>query len=171
MTDPVAVSSALERATPDDAGQIAALRMAVALDLTTRFGTGHWSATVTENGVQRCIATSAVFVVRQRSAVIATLRLATRKPWAIDVAYFTPCGRPLYLSDMAVHPSAQHQGVGRRCLDEARRIGAEWPAESIRLDAYDAPAGAGGFYAKCGFREVGRVSYRGNPLIYFELML
>ena len=171
MIDPVAVASPLERATPDDAGSIAALRMAVALDLTARFGTGHWSATITENGVRRGIDTSAVFVVRQRSAIIATLRLASRKPWAIDVAYFTPCARPLYLTDMAVHPSAQHRGIGRRCLEEARRIGADWPAESIRLDAYDAPAGAGRFYAKCGFREVGRVSYRNTPLIYFELML
>jgi hypothetical protein len=46
-----------------------------------------------------------------------------------------------------------------------------WPSQAIRLDAYDADAGAGGFYAKCGFREVGRVTYRTVPLIYFELLL
>ena len=32
-------------------------------------------------------------------------------------------------------------------------------------------AGAGSFYAKCGFREVGRVRYRTVPLIYFEMLL
>lgn len=41
----------------------------------------------------------------------------------------------------------------------------------MRLDAYDADAGAGGFYAKCGFLEAGRVTYRKVPLVYFELML
>jgi hypothetical protein len=46
-----------------------------------------------------------------------------------------------------------------------------WPGDAIRLDAYDAEAGAGKFYAKCGFRERGRVVYRKTPLIYFELIL
>jgi hypothetical protein len=28
--------------------------------------------------------------------IVTTLRLATKKPWAIDVAYFTPTKRPLH---------------------------------------------------------------------------
>jgi len=39
------------------------------------------------------------------------------------------------------------------------------------LDAYDATAGAGWFYAKCGFRETGRVTYRNVPLRCYELTL
>ena len=31
--------------------------------------------------------------------------------------------------------------------------------------------GAGDFYRKCGFREVGSATYRSAPLIYFELIL
>jgi GNAT superfamily N-acetyltransferase len=58
--------------------------------------------------------------------------------------------------------------VGRRCLEQALRIARDWSADAIRLDAYDAEAGAGAFYRKCGFREVGRTSYKGNPLVYFE---
>ena len=33
-----------------------------------------------------------------------------------------------------------------------------------------APAGAGEFYRKCGYTHVGGKSYRGVPLLYFELM-
>ena len=33
------------------------------------------------------------------------------------------------------------------------------------------PRGGGEFYAKCGYREMGRVTYRGAPLIYHELLL
>ena len=44
-------------------------------------------------------------------------------------------------------------------------------ADAIRLDAYDAEAGAGEFYVKCGFREVGRVAYRGVPLTYYERLI
>jgi len=41
----------------------------------------------------------------------------------------------------------------------------------VRLDAYDGPSGGGPFYAKCGFRELGRTVYRGVPLVYFERIL
>jgi hypothetical protein len=37
--------------------------------------------------------------------------------------------------------------------------------------AHDASGGAGGFYERCGYTEVGRKAYRGNPLIYFERRL
>jgi GNAT superfamily N-acetyltransferase len=155
-----------------DAAELAELRTAVADDLTRRFGPGHWSAPVTETGERRSIATSRVLVARDAAgAIIGTLRLAPKKPWAIDKAYFAPVQRPLYLTDMAVAPWLQRRGTGRRILQEAKAIAAAWPADAIRLDAYDAPAGAAPFYAKCGFREVGRVSFRGVPLVYFELLL
>jgi GNAT superfamily N-acetyltransferase len=72
---------------------------------------------------------------------------------------------------MAIEPTLQRQGIGRRCMKEAARLARSWPADAIRLDAYDADAGAGRFYAKCGFREVGRITYRSAPLIYYELVL
>jgi GNAT superfamily N-acetyltransferase len=63
----------------------------------------------------------------------------------------------------------QKQGVGRALLEEATKIAREWPADAIRLDAWDAKAGAGPFYAKCGYREVAHATYKTAPLIYFEL--
>jgi ribosomal protein S18 acetylase RimI-like enzyme len=111
-----------------------------------------------------------VLVARRDALVVGVLRLETKKPWAIDKNYFVPVSRPLYLLDMAVDPPVQRQGIGRRLLAEAVAV-ATVSADSIRLDAYDHPAGAGGFYAKCGFKEVGRVTYRGTPLIYYELVL
>jgi GNAT superfamily N-acetyltransferase len=115
--------------------------------------------------------TSSVFVAREANEIVATLRLATKKPWAIDTKYFAAARRPLYLIAMAVAPARQGRGLGRRCLEEAARIAREWPADAIRLDAYNARAGAGGFYARCGYTEVGRRTYRDAPLIYYELRL
>jgi GNAT superfamily N-acetyltransferase len=155
-----------------DAAELATLRTAVAEQLTRQFGTGHWSSAVTDKGVLTSIKTSRVLVARgDDAAIIATLRLATKKPWAIDKAYFADVACPLYLTDMAVAPHMQRQGVGRRLLHETRAVAAAWPANAIRLDAYDNAAGAGPFYAKCGYREAGRVTYRGVPLLYFELLL
>ena len=161
---------ALVEATPEDAATVAALRAAVAERLTRDFGQGHWSTVASERSVINDLRISKVFIAREGKRIIATLRLATRKPWAIDQSYFTDCVRPLYLSDMAVDPERQRSGIGRQCLAEARRIARNWPADAIRLDAYDAAAGAGEFYAKCGYRETGRVTYRRTPLVYYEMI-
>lgn len=161
----------LELATDDDAAVIADLRNAVNEHLTLRHGKGSWSGCVTDRGVRSDMKRGSVFVARDAGRVIGTLTLSTRKPWAIDKSYFGPSKKPLYLTSMAVEPALQRRGVGRRCLDEARRIATDWPADAIRLDAFDSVAGAGEFYSKCGYREVGRVMYRNTPLIYFEMLI
>lgn len=159
----------LEIATPEDVAAVASLRRAVAADLTFRFGRGHWSGGGSERGVLSDMRSGRVYVARAKEGLLATLMLATRKPWAIDTSYFSACRRPLYLTSMAVEPGMQRRGIGRLCVGEAIGICREWPADAVRLDAYDAGAGAGEFYRKCGFQEVGRVTYRGSPLIYFEM--
>lgn len=162
---------ALDKAHAQDVVAIAALRTAVAVRLTRDFGPGHWSAPATETGVRRDLATPGLYVAREGGRLVATLRLAAKKPWAIDPAYFTDVPSPLYLTSMAVDPDRQRQGIGRACMEEAVRLAREKAASSIRLDAYDAPAGAGAFYAKCGFKDVGHVVYRETPLTYYELLL
>ncbi len=161
----------LTLATTDDAPELAALHCAVADHLTSTFGSGPWSGKTSEKGVRYAMRQSQVFIARQDGQIIATLRLQTKKPWAIDTKYFSKCEKPLYLLAMAVLPNQQRQGIGRRCLEEAERIARGFPAGAIRLDAYDASAGAGPFYARCGYRRVGRASYRGVPLIYYESLL
>jgi GNAT superfamily N-acetyltransferase len=161
----------LEPASATDAAALATLHRAVADHLTQLHGRGPWSFRTSEKGVRFAMRTSRVFVAQLGTELVGTLRLTTRKPWAIDTSYFSPCERPLYLLGMAITPARQRQGLGRLCLQEVRRIAVAWPADSIRLDAYDAKAGAGGFYARCGWVETGRASYRGAPLIYYELPL
>lgn len=161
----------LETATAADAGDLVRLHLGVNQHLTARYGTGPWSSGLTEKGVLFGMRTSKVYVARDGDKLIATFRLATKKPWAIDRSYFSASQRPLYLTSMAVDAAEQRKGIGTFCIHEARRIGKEWPADAIRLDAFDADAGAGGFYEKCGFREVGRSSFRNTPLIYFEMLL
>jgi GNAT superfamily N-acetyltransferase len=164
----------LATATNSDAAELAALHTAAAQELTRQYGQGFWSSGRTERGVLselRRPKFSRIVVARTNRRIVGTLRLATKKPWAIDTAYFTAANRPLYLTGMAVHPDVQRWGVGRFLLKEVEAIARAWPADAIRLDAFDAAAGAGVFYAKCGFREVARVTYKHDPLVYFEWML
>jgi GNAT superfamily N-acetyltransferase len=167
-TDKLSFSSA----TADDAAALVRLHIDVAHLLTSRHGEGHWSQFRTGKGILRSIEKSRIIVARDAPEhIVGTLELATKKPWAIDRAFFTPVKRPLYLLNMAVEISRQRHGVGRQLLAEAARVARDWPAQSIRLDAYDAPAGAGEFYARCGYQERGRKVYRGVPLVYYEWLI
>jgi len=154
-----------------DAPELAALHNSANEDLTKRFGQGPWSTLATEKHVLFNMRHKRIIVARKGKRIVGTLNLQTKKPWAIDVSYFTPVKKSIYLTGMAVIPAIQKQGVGRALLEEAINQTREWPVDAIRLDAWDANAGAGPFYAKCGYREVAKVVYKRNPLTYFELVL
>jgi GNAT superfamily N-acetyltransferase len=157
-------------ATARDMSSIVVLRIAVAGRLTAEHGHGHWSRLARAKGVQSDMQNSKLFVAYDGPRIIASLRLTRRKPWAIDPSYFAKSKRPIYLLSMAVLPELQRQGIGRQCLNWVRED-CEHTADAIRLDVYDGPVGAGPFYAKCGFENVGCTVYRGVPLAYFELLL
>ena len=161
----------LGAASEADAAAIAAMRNAAAERLTAEFGRGPWSAPTTEAAVRRAFESSRVLVACAGGSVVGALRLSARKPWSIDPRLFTSVEQAIYLTEMVIAPAQQRRGTGRLLVDQAARIARAWPGDALRLDAWDAPAGAGEFYEKCGFREVGRGRYRGAKLIYFERLL
>ena len=168
LRPPAHSSTYLEVATLRDAAAIAALRTGAGAELTRVHGKGPWGGQGTERGVRFEMTRGVVYIVREGRRMVATLAISRRKPWAIDPAYFSASRSPLYLTSVAVAPDRQRKGIGRRCVEETKVVAADWRADALRLDAFDAVAGAGGFYASCGMREVGRVVYRRAPLVYFE---
>ena len=156
---------------PARVAEVAELHRITAGDLVQRFGTGPWKRGAGGAGIARALTRGKVLVGTVEGAVVASLTLSTQKPWAIDPGYFHVSHSPIYLTDMVVHPRHQRTGLGRTLLEAAAALGRVWPGDAIRLDAYDAAAGGGGFYRKCGYTEVGRKVYRGTPLIYYELLL
>jgi ribosomal protein S18 acetylase RimI-like enzyme len=161
---------ALTRATPADARALLELRERTAAYLAKQHGRKRRASRATIRSVLWELKRGdVIWVLKQGDALVASLVLGTRKPWSIDASFFAHASHPIYLTSMNVAPEVQRQGVGRLCLEEAKRLVREWPGDAIRLDAFDRDDGAGDFYRKCGFREVARVRYRGTPLIYFEL--
>ena len=158
-------------ATESDAPALARLSTAAHMHLLEKHGRDTSKCLVKETTMLSALKSSRFLVARFQGELVAMLCLQKKKPWAIDPAYFTPVPAPVYLTNMAVAPTWQRQGVGRQLLNEAHVIVRNWPGDAIRLDAYDNETGAGGFYAKCGYRERGRVVYRKTPLIYFEWVL
>ena len=155
-------------ATPADVPRIAALLNAAAGALAARFGDGPWARLTHEAAVLRGLPHAHVRLGVLGRQVVSTLRLATKKPWAIDVTYFTPATLPLYVTSLAVAVPVQRQGVGRAALRDAEAVARTLGADALRLDAYDAPASASAFYAAAAFTDRGRRSYRGVPLQYWE---
>ena len=155
-------------ATLSDAAALAALRTDVARDMTQRFGEGAWSAAPIEPDVARQVNMSRVLVARRGAEIVGTIRLVRALAEAIDTSAFTQVTTALYVLGLAVAPTARSQGVGRCLMDAAKDTARAWPAQALWLDAYEHSAGAGPFYLKCGFRAVGRTTYREMPLIYYE---
>lgn len=164
---PLTISFASE----DDIPQLLQLRLAVDADQNRRFGNDRWSTRVSEKSVARALRSSRVLIAKQEGRTVGTMRMDTTKPWAIDLAYFTPVTRAVYLHDVDVEPQLQRTGIGRRLMDRAKAVARELPVEAIRVDAFDGQSGAGPFYEKCGFTEVGRKVYRSVPLVYLEYLL
>jgi GNAT superfamily N-acetyltransferase len=157
-------------ATDADIAALLKLRLAVDADQARRFGDDRWWTTISEKSVARGLKSSRVVVARRRGLIIGALRMETKKPWAIDLRYFTPVRRAVYLHDVNVEPGLQRSGIGRKLVARAKTVARKWPVDAVRLDAYDGPSGGAPFYRKCGFTEVGRTVYRGVPLVYFEFV-
>jgi GNAT superfamily N-acetyltransferase len=126
----------LSTAVQADAPELAALHTCVSAELTQRYGRGPWSWATTERGVLSDMRHARVVIARKGKNIVGTLHLPTKKPWAIDVSYFTPVKKALYLTRMAVIPALQQQGIGRLLLDEAVKHTRAWPADAIRLDSF-----------------------------------
>jgi GNAT superfamily N-acetyltransferase len=157
-------------ATEGDALALKALHNAVSGAFLRSYRSGPWSVT-TETDMLLLIRNSRCIVAWSFWSIVGTLHLRTTKPWPVHIPYFTRVKKALYLTDMAVFPTKQRQGIGRMLLEEAVKQARAWSADAIRVDAFAAAAGASGFYAKCGFREVCRVRYSRGWMVYFELVL
>jgi len=157
-------------ATEADLAALLQLRLAVDADQAQRFGDRRWITAINEKSVARGLKSSRTLVATRRGRIIAALRMETKKPWAIDLSYFTPACKAVYLHDVNVDPSLQRSSIGRELIERTRTVAKEWPVDAIRVDTYDGAAGAAAFYEKCGFQTVGRKLYRGVPLVYLELV-
>ncbi|REE81527.1 acetyltransferase (GNAT) family protein [Paenibacillus taihuensis] len=82
-------------------------------------------------------------------------------------------GEPACIHRLAVHPSYQGQGIGKRLLQFAEQHAQQSGGTSIRLDVYTGNPGAVGMYRRAGYAEIGRISFpmRKVPYLCFEKLL
>jgi GNAT superfamily N-acetyltransferase len=163
----------LRLATPEDAKGVRAVGAAAADRLTWDFGPGHWSRARSLETIRKYIGQRTQFVaVEPDETIVGSFKLTTQKIGFYRGAWFAePKAVAGYLTDMAVHPDRQRQGVGRAMMAQADELARALGMTAIRLDAYDGPSGAGRFYEKCGYRLVHKGEISGTALEYFERVL
>ena len=155
-----------------DAATVRGLRAAAAEELMRRCGEGHWSEVFTVATIKKHLAEKAVFLVDLDVTPVATFELHTNKPFWYSTAWFAEPDAPaFYLLHMAVLPARQRHGIGRHIMSEIEDMARGQGHRAVRFDAYDALAGAGAFYQKCGYELVHSGSFNGVPLEYYEKLL
>ena len=155
----------------EDAAAVHAIRVAAADELTHRHGDGRWARVTPERILRKHIASKNVHVAECGEA-LATYALKRRRIGFYDPAWFAhPGDDAIYLTDMAVRPDIQRRGVGRAVMAAIDEFARSLGCGAVRFDAYDAAAGAGRFYEKCGYTCVHRGSVNGVGLEYFEKVL
>jgi GNAT superfamily N-acetyltransferase len=159
-------------ASPADAKTVQTVRALAAQDLTTRFGRGHWSSVSTVATLKRHALASQLHVVELDDEIVGTFTLNARKiPFYRKSWFANPDDSALYLTNMAVRPDMQRRGIGRWVMARIEELAREQRCGAVRFDAYDAPAGAGAFYQKCGYVCVHRGRIGQTALEYYEKVL
>jgi GNAT superfamily N-acetyltransferase len=163
---------ALRAARAEDVERVRTILEAAAADLTARFGEGHWSRVSAVETLRRHADQGTLFLAEIDGAAIGAMQVTDRKVSFYRGEWFAhPKDAAAYLLDMAIEPAHQRRGLGRRAMALAEELARARGLPAIRLDAYGGPAGAGGFYAKCGYRLVHTGTFNGIALEYFEKLL
>jgi GNAT superfamily N-acetyltransferase len=105
-----------------------------------------------------------IFLVALDATPVATFELQTKKTFWYDERWFAePDAAAFYLLHMAVSPERQRRGNGRIIVAKIEDIARGAGRRAVRFDAYDAAAGAGAFYQKCGYALVHSGSFNDVP--------
>lgn len=159
----------VKRATLSEIPEIAALWKLVVQRLSAQFGHPVWLKLVTPEAVYREMHRATVYVIREGASVIAAFTLSMQKPWTLDEGRFQPAMRPLYMTDLGVHPRWVRSHIDIRCIRAAIRIAKDWPSDALRLGVWDQEIGRSITRSGLGFRAVGTNCFGEVPCTVFEL--
>lgn len=144
----------LRRATDADLPQLAAL-LRRAYGANADIGVGVNAPTLTEERIRAYVATSDVWVAERDGKLVGTVGLQPR----LDVRR------------LAVDPEARGEGLAHDLMDLAERRAAEMGYAKAELGVAADHPWLADFYAKRGWRRVGRATYDAFPewgLVTFE---
>lgn len=165
-------TASIRLAAPGEIAGIYKLSVAAASDLVDKYGQGRWRVAAARKTLKRNQQSDSLFVIVKDAVIVGTFCFTTKKAGFYRRGWFAfpddPAG---YLLNMAIAPQHQRQGIGREVMNHIDQLARSMKLLAVRFDAYEANAGAGGFYRKCGYQlvHVGKVGDVG--LEYYEKVL
>ena len=97
--------------------------------------------------LRECIQEKCLFVAKQENAVVGFLLF---RIWETNGPGNVP-RKVLQLDSIGVEENAQHQGIGRRMMEELRALARAFGCTDMQLSVYPQNDEAVSFYQKCGF--------------------
>jgi GNAT superfamily N-acetyltransferase len=148
----------LRTATPDEAPAILALRTAAERWLADR-GIEQWHpGEITLAGVTSQARAGEWHLASDNGVACATLRLLWSDPLWTGIGTQRPA---VYVHGLVIDRAYAGQGLGARLLDWAADQGRRAGAEVLRLDCVEINPALRSYYARLGFRQVGRRDFDG----------
>lgn len=146
MTEPRA-----GRIGPGEAPAVHAVLAACGAELA-RHGFRNWDPPYPLDRLLADAAAREVWAVWRDDAIVATFTLGADPPHPADVpAWRMPDAPALYLGRLAVHPAAQHGGLGAWCMGVVERRARELSCRAIRFDVLAANHRLRAFYERLGY--------------------
>lgn len=153
----------IDRATLADARELAALHNAVAMEVTSRLGWGHWSKPIKVDSMRQRLLNSdgeprsrTIYAYKDEGKILGSVTLSQRgmNLWRKRLWAF-PEEAAISVFSLAVLPTHYGQGIGRALMylaeDEAIYERLRW----VRLDAYTENPDSNAFYRRLGYRNMG----------------
>ncbi|WP_072803949.1 GNAT family N-acetyltransferase [Rhodococcoides yunnanense] len=148
-------------ATPDDAAAILALRH-TAEDWLADRGIDQWRPREVPLSVIESQVAAGEFVVARLRPTDTPLVAAMRLIWSDEPIWLEENAFAGYVHHLVVDRSHSGRGIGRELLDWAERTTHDAGASVLRLDCVETNPQLRAYYARLGFREVGRREFRAD---------
>jgi ribosomal protein S18 acetylase RimI-like enzyme len=153
----------VRRAT-DAIDDLYAIVLACGEDMYTRLGLDHWRPPTPFHLFRLHAEIRQMYAVMRDHRAVATFTLSPEPPEPYPHTSWADAGHSaLYLTKLAVHPTRQGTGLGRRCLEYIERLAREQGFDAVRFDALTRNAPLLAFYDKFGYHR------RGNMRVLDEL--
>ena len=156
---------AARRVGPDEVAELHVILRACGLDMKARLGLGHWDPPYPLHLLRRDAQDKEVYAVADRERgdrSLATFTLGTQPPPYYDAPapWAAPAAHAAYLTRLAVLPTEQARGIGRRCVALAEALARERGCAFLRLDVHGGHTGLAVFYERLGYEPRGTVAVR-----------
>ncbi|MCY6369051.1 GNAT family N-acetyltransferase [Clostridium ganghwense] len=117
---------------------------------------------------------NSLYIIKNEENYLGTITInEDQSPEYVDVNWLTSGKKTLIIHRLAIHPSAQRQGIAKNLINFAEEYARKNNYTSIRLDTFSENQKALSLYDKCGYKRTGKVyfSHRTTPFTCFEKIL